>query len=202
MTTLNSLVDKVSSQYLNRFDFTAEVTACFLSTIRQYERQRTRFNQTSTAITSSAGQSFLALPANFLVLDLLEITYSGSRYELSAESLAHIRSMNATSVTGVPTHFTLYNDQIELALVPNSAYSFPLHYIKTLTELTGGASNSWTEGAWQDIITYGATKNFYLTILRNGEEAQKFAALEALVLSTITKETEQFLTTKLKPTSF
>lgn len=203
MSTYLELQQRVSRDYLNRTDYDSEVKRSILQAVRHYERRRWRFNETSTALTTSAGQTFLTLPANFLVLDYLQVTQSGTRTQLEPDDLDSILEMRASSATGVPTNFTIYQNRIELFAIPDSAYSCPCYYIKTLSELSADAdSNSWTTGAMQDVIAHHAAKLMWANLIRNEKEALKHHQLEQAALSTITSEFEQFALRSLKPTQF
>jgi hypothetical protein len=203
MSTYSELQQRVATDYLNRGDFTDQVKRSIKAAIRHYERRRWRFNETSSAIACSAGQTFISLPSNFLVLDTLQITYAGSRSKLHPREFDFILEMNAASATGVPTDFALRSNRIELAVVPDSAYSCPLYYIKSLTELSADSdTNSWTTGAHEDLIVYHATKLMWANVLRNTEEAMKYGQLEALALNTLDGEYLQYSSQGITPTRF
>ena len=203
MSTYLELQQRIASDYLNRTDYTNEVKRSILAAVRHYERRRWRFNETISDLAASAGQTFLTLPSNFLVLDRLEVVADGDRWSLNERSLDYIRDRQDTSATNAPTDYHLRSNRIELADVPDSAYSCPCYYIKTLSELSADAdSNSWTTGAMQDVIVYHATKLMWANVIRNSQEAIKYAALEKESLSVITSENEQFSHAYIRPTQF
>ncbi len=188
--------------YIHRTDFRTEVKQELLSAIREYERRRWRFNQTATAIACSAGQAFLALPSNFLVLDFLEIDL-GSRIPLHNRDLAYIRRMNASSATGSPTDFTLYNDQIQLAVIPDSAYSVTCQYIKSLDALSADAdTNEWTTGVMQDVVVHCATASMFDTILRDDKQAVKHERKLSKALNAAGEGEVQFHQRRLKSSGY
>lgn len=202
MSTYSELQQRVAD-YINRSDFTSQIKQELKQAIRSLERQRWRFNETSTALVASAGQAFLALPSNYLVFDYLEISLTGGIVPFTQSDLATILEMRATSTTGIPTHFTIYADQIEIAIKPDSAYSCPLHYIKSLPELSAdGDTNSWTNGLFQDAIVYHAAKQIWGLVLRDQKEASIFAALERDTISLLSMENMQFHHTGITPTRF
>lgn len=190
--------------YLNRTTFTAEVKQEIKAAIRFYERRRLRFNETSTALATVANQTFILLPANFLILDRLEVIQQTNQdFQLERRDFNYIRDMNAASAVGVPTDFTLYKDRIELAVIPDTIYSVPCYYLKSLTELSADAdTNEWTTGAWQDVIVARATKIMQADILRNDKEEAKFSRREDEYLKNISSEQQQFQSGSIKPTRF
>jgi hypothetical protein len=203
MSTYLDLQNRIAQDYLNRSDFTDQIKRAIQAAIRHYERRRWRFNETASTIAASAGQTFLTLPANFLTLDYLQISAFGSLTHLKQRTWAEVLEMRAGSSNGFPTDYCIYQDQIELALVPDSAYNCPLYYIKSLTELSAdGDTNSWTNGVLQDLIVYNATKQLWGTVLRNTNEAIKFAHLEMTALQVLDMEQVQFRNVRLSHTDF
>lgn len=203
MSTYLEIQQRVANDYLNRSDYGSEVKRSILQAIRFYEQRRWRFNQTATSIACSSGQSFVTLPSNFLVLDHFRINITGGGYEFMHADFDLIQQMRASSATGTPTHFNLYGNRIELAVIPDSAYSCPLYYIKSLTELSAdGDTNSWITGGMQDVIAHHATKLMWANVIRNEKEAAKHATLEADALSSVTSGFEQFASGKLRATEF
>lgn len=203
MSTFLEVQQRIASDYLNRSDYGNEVKRSILAAIRYYERRRWRFNETASSIACSSGQTFVSLPANFLVLDHFRINATGGSYELHREDLADLLDMRADSSTGIPTHYTIQANKIELFAIPNSAYSCPLYYIKSLTELSADAdTNAWTQGGMQDLIAYHATKLMWRNVIRNEKEAKLHSRLEATALMIVSAEMDQFNFTSLKPTRF
>lgn len=203
MSTFIEVQNRINEDYLNR-QFGAETRRAIKAAIRHHERKRWSFNETSTALTSSASVGFVSLPSNFLVLDDLRIEINGEPHQLLKREPNHIRNMNLAAQPSQPTHFAIYQRRIELALIPDSAYSLPVYYIKQLTPLSADSdTNEWLEGGMEDLIAYHAAKLMWATVLRNDREAAKYAALEQTALMNVTSHHEQYRTPgKLKPTSF
>lgn len=203
MSTYGEIQDRISQDYLNRSDYGAEVRRAILAAVRYYERRRWRFNETASSLTTSAGQSYLTLPSNFLVLDKLKITYSGSTNNLDRQDLDYILDMRDNASQGVPTDFTIRAQKIELAVVPDSAYACPLYYIKSLSALSASTdSNAWTTGIMEDVIVYHATKLMWANVIRNDQEAAKYKALEDQAVAIASSDLEQYTISTLKPTRF
>lgn len=203
MSSYSDLQQRIANDYLNRSDYTDQIKRAILAAIRHYERRRWRFNETATAIACSAGQSYLSLPSNYLAEDFLQISASGGLMPMLETDLQGILELRQTSSTGIPTHYCIHQNRIEIAIVPDSAYSCPLYYIKTLTELSADSdSNAWTQGLHQDLIVHHATKMLWANTIRNTAEATKHADLERLVESQLSMEQMQFSHTGIKPTQF
>lgn len=203
MSTFNEVQTRINADYLNRA-FGAETQRAIRAAIRHYERRRWSFNETATALTTSAGQAFVALPANFLLLDDLRITISNEALPLSKREPQQIRDMNISNQRSEPTDYALYQNRIELAMTPDSAYSLPVYYIKSLPTLSADSdTNAWITGGMEDVVAYHAAKLMWATVLRNDKEAAKFAVLEQTALSNMTSYHEQLRTPgKIKHTNF
>lgn len=200
MSTYVELQNRINLDYLNRGStLVNETKRAIQAAIRQHERKRWWFNETSTAIVTVASQTYATLPSNFLVLDLLQITISSMDYDLKEKDMNWIRAANSSRATGEPTHYAYYNDRIELFTIPNSAYSLPIYYIKSLATLSADSDTSaWTEGIPEDVIVYGAAKNMMATVLHDNDGAAVYAALEKQALHDMRSANEQRLANKLK----
>ena len=156
MATYKDLQDRINMDYLNRYDLQGETRRAILNAIRTYEAARYWFNEAQTAMACSAGQSYVNVPSDFLILDRLELTYSGASTRLIETSFADIRAMNAVSATGQPTHYNYHGDRFEVAIIPDSAYAVPCYYVKQLATLSADSdSNAWTNEAG-NLITHTA----------------------------------------------
>lgn len=203
MSTFGEIQSRINSDYLNRTDLSAATQRSIFAAIRHYEGQRFNFNETATALTTSAGQSFIAFPSNLIVLDYVQITEASSDIALIYRDYDWIKRANVTRTQSVPTHYTVYQNRIELFPIPDSAYSVPVAYIKRLTALSADAdTNAWTSGEAEDVIVYHATKLMWANVLRNTDEALKFADLERASKSTLMRHREQMPHLVIRATDF
>lgn len=203
MSTYIEVQNRINGDFMNR-QLGAETRRAIQAAIRFYERRRWSFNQTATSIATSAGQTFVSLPSNFLILDDLRITLNGQAIPMHERDPQYIRDMNMTGVTGQPTDYAFTRNRLELAITPDAIYSLPLYYVKTLPELSADSDeNYWTLGLTQDVIAYHAAKLLWATLLRNDREAAKYAALERDALMQVTSLVEQRVSPgSLKATTF
>lgn len=203
MSTYQEIQDRINEEYLNRGTFITETKTAIKAAIRHYEHRRVGFNQTATALTTSAGQSFLSFPSNFLILDQLQITVNGQDLDLNRRDKAWIVSRNATRSRSQPTDYATYQNRINLSAIPNAAYSCPLHYIKRLPTLSAQTdTNTWIDGVWEDVIVYHAAKVVWAVSIRNEKEAAKFAAFERDALQSALGLEDQQSFGQITPTSF
>jgi hypothetical protein len=203
MSTFQQLQDRITADYLNRTDLNAETGRAIQAAVRKYERKRFWFNETSTSVACVASQSYVAVPSNFLDLDLLQVQDAGSaNVELIEKDLKWIKRANTVPTYGIPTHFTIYQNRIELFPIPNSAYSLPIYYLHKFPTLSAGADTSEWTSAIEDVIVYHATKLMWATVLRNPDQANIYQSLEQEALVSVLAEKEQRQLTRIKPTKF
>lgn len=204
-TSLQNVLDRITLDYLNRTDLNAVTIRAIQAAVRHYERKRWPWNQTVTTLTAATSVTTLTVPDDFLILDRLEIQFQGGSFELNPRSFDEIREMNNFATpANLPTDFNLRGTSFELAPPPDSAYLLNCYYIKqlpalTATELTG--SNDWLSAA-EDLIVYHATKLIWANVLRNNEEATKYAQLEHASFLELGGYRDQQTITKIRPTQF
>lgn len=203
MPTLIEVQNRINADFLNR-DFGAETRRAIQATIRSRQHQRWGFNETATDLTTSAGQAFLSLPSNLLILDDVRLTVNGEDLPLLARDPQFVRDSNMNGVTGQPVYYALYQNRIQLSLTPDSAYAVPVYYVKALTELSADSdTNAWLEGGMQDVIAYGAAKLMWGTVIRDDKQEAKFEKLERKAETMMEGHHEQRRTpNSLKPTEF
>ena len=202
MSTFQQLQDRITLDYLNRSDLASETQRAIQAAVRKYERKRFWFNETATSVACVASQSHVAVPSNFLELDLLQITESSANTALIEKDLKWIRRANTIPTHGIPTHFTIYQNRIELFPIPNSAYTLPIYYLHKFPALSAGSDTSEWTSAVEDVIVYHATKLLWATVLRNTDQARVFQDLEQEALISVLAEKEQRQLTTFKSTKF
>jgi len=201
MSTFGQIQDRINSDILNRSDLTAETVRAVQAAVRHYERRRFWFNEHSAGFVMTASVRTLTFPVNFLILDRLEVVQSSITYELTRKSFGYGRDRD-TNVTSRPTEFYFYQNQAHVWPIPNSAYSVNAYGILQFSTLSATAdTNDWTSAA-EDLIVYHASKHMWANILRNTEEALKFAELERRELEMLEQHTELKLMHAIRATRF
>jgi hypothetical protein len=203
MSNFGEIQSRINTDYLNRTDLSAATQRAIFAAIRHYESQRFNFNETATALATSAGQSFVTFPSNLITLDYLQITDVSCDVALIYRDYDWIKRANVTRTQSIPTHYTIYQNRIELFAIPDSAYSLPVAYIKRFPQLSADAdSNPWTSGEAEDVIVYHATKLMWANVLRNTDEALKYAELERASKSELMRYREQMPHLVIRASSF
>lgn len=156
---------------LNRTDMTAQVANAISSAIKHYENERWWFLEDDTATATVANQAFYNLPSNNLFLDSLIITISGSKEPLDRVNYEEINRKDTGTITGYPSEWAYYKNQIRFYPVPNGTYTLTYNYVLSLADLSDGASNAWTTDA-KDLIRFRALKELYAIVIKDAENAQ------------------------------
>lgn len=202
MSTYGQIQDRINLDYLNRSNFANETRRSIQAAVRHYERKPWWFNETATTLTTSAGQTFVAFPSNYHKLELLQITIASADYRLIQRDYSWIKDMNTTRTRGQPTDFAIFQNRIELAVIPDSAYSLPISYLHKFPVLSASTDTSDWTSAVEDLVVYHATKLMWSNVLRNTEEALKYQALEQESLKAILAENEGRMLSTIKATRF
>lgn len=203
MPTYLETVTRIQTDLLNRSDFSDTVKRSIQTTIRHYERQRFWFNETATTLVCVPSVETVTVPANMIAFpDLLQVTQNSNDTELVVMPFATIRRINVDNSVGLPTQYTMRNNQFYLANVPDSAYPLQCYYLKKLPALSAdGDTNKWLSAA-EDLIVYGAAKLVWATTIRNVSAANVCAGLESDAIKELRRAVEGRQSGKLTPTKF
>jgi hypothetical protein len=114
------------------------------SAIQHYESTRFRWNEVrETALfTTVAGARTYSLPADFIRMDTLKLSYSGSYIHQFKRAWDEVesRDRNVAGSQGLPSEYTIYGNVVRFGpVVPNGAYTAVGSYIRRFrpTSLTG-----------------------------------------------------------------
>lgn len=202
MSTYGQIQDRINLDYLNRSNFANETRRSIQAAVRHYERKPWWFNETATSIVTSAGQTFVAFPANYHKLELLQITIASADYKLIQRDFDWIKRANTARTRGQPTDFCIYQNRIELFPIPDAIYTLPISYLHKFPALSASTDTSDWTSAVEDLVVYHATKLMWSNVLRNTEEALKYQALEQESLKAILAENEGRMLSTIKATRF
>ena len=179
MTTYADVQQRIALDCLNRTDQVSEIQVAIKATIRQMENQRFWFNETSTALVAIPSVETIAVPANFLFIQELQVTQDSANIRLVPNAFDMIRWLNINNTVGLPTRYCQYGPKFHLANIPDSAYPIPCYYIKTLTVLSAETdTNDWLSAA-EDVVVYGAA-SMVAAQLGNVSAAAKFSQLKVM----------------------
>ena len=179
MATYADVQQRVALDCLNRTDQVTEIQGAIHQTIRSMENQRFWFNETMTALVCVPSVETIAVPANYLFLQELQVTQSSANIRLVPNAFDMIRWLNINNTVGLPTRYCQYGPYFHLANIPDSAYPVPCYYIKTLPALSAETdTNDWLSAA-EDVVVFGAAA-IVSANLGNVTAAAKFMQMKTM----------------------
>lgn len=201
MTTKAELRTTLVQDFLLRPDLMAEADRAIDRAVRTFEAQRFWFNEAVTTLTAVAAQSYLTIPSDFLKLDRLEYTLNSADDELKQLSFWDLRDYQVSRPSGLPEAFCYYADRFELGPIPDSAYTFPCYYLKSLGSLSDGSSVAWTNEAG-NLILHTAAIDIYTNVLRDNDGANRHAVGVSLARRDLDKRNQRVGRGKTRATKF
>lgn len=157
VTTWTELKAAVAG-FLNRTDLTTAIADDFIPLAEAELKRRIRRMTGSTTIYISAatltGPTDLAEPIS-LRLDTSSPTQDVPLKLCSPAMLAEVRARNS-DVTGRPTHYAFYDEQLQFAPVPDQSYDGILVYYQQFTSLGSGTATNTVLSEAPDAYLYGA----------------------------------------------
>lgn len=180
MSTVRDMTNRIISELnkANLADVTATVRTAISTAILKHQRKVWWFRQQRKNTNTIADQEYYALPDDFGKLDDLTIT------DGSIESSMHVHGLTMSNAgaspdnTGLPSRFTMYDNQLRLSPIPDDAYTLTMYYLTKYADeqITASASLSWTNDA-EALIRLESEVNLCLTELQDAERAGHFAPL-------------------------
>lgn len=165
---------------LNRTTYTSQIQIGIIATIRAYEKERFWFNETVTALTTTATIERLAVPSDHLITDRLEIVNESADLPMINVPFSEIRYININESLGLPLRYCQYGVNWWLANVPDSAYTVLCYYLQKLPELVNPTdTNDWLSAA-EDVICFGAAKFVAKTYIKDLQQGAVFSAMQVM----------------------
>lgn len=130
---------------------------------------RVRQMESRTTLTGTAGNRFLALPADFLEPRALVIIDSSERIELTFNSPS---ALEIISTNGSPRFYAL-TDQIEFDRKLDAAYDFELQYYAKPTALADANTTNVILTNYPTVYLYGALSAVY-DYVSEDERAERY----------------------------
>lgn len=196
MTTYAVMQARIADE-LTRSDLTTQIQKAILSAIKHYERVRFYFNASVTDTFSTvADQEYYGSAANskipnLVMIDALTVTSSSIKSRLENWPFEVIEGSQNSDITGQPTAFCYYAQQIRLYPIPDAVYTVTGSWLYRLTALSAdGDTNAWTTDA-EELIRNRASCDLLWRVIDNPERAQYFRMAEMEALKALEMETAQ-----------
>lgn len=157
LATYSDLVSAVAS-WMDRTDLTATVPdfiALFETTANAELPLRTRYNLTSTTLSTVAGTATVTLPTDFLEAKSF-INQTNPKEVLEPFTPTSLYTSYPNSATGRPRGFTYVGTTAELAPVPDAVYSLKLYYYQKATALSASNTTNWLLTNFPNLYLFGS----------------------------------------------
>ena len=174
-TSYSALKTKIA-EYLARSDLDTQIPD-FIRLAEERLRRDLRIRQmlkVATA-TTTAGDSTVALPADFLAMKDLHLDTNPVRV-LQFQNTSNFFRNARTTDRGVPTMYTLLGTEFQFAPKPDSAYTLRMVYYYKPDFLSDATPSNLFLANCPDLLLYGALAESE-SYLMNDERIQTWAAL-------------------------
>lgn len=155
ITTYAELQTSVAN-WLHRSDLTALIPDFItLAESRMSADINSRSMELQTTLTTVSGNAYVTLPTDMVEMHRL-VLQSDPNYTLRYVAADELSADYPTTQTGKPMVFTVIGGRIQLAPIPDSAYSIELTYKQKIPALSNSNTTNWLLTAWPDAYLYGA----------------------------------------------
>jgi len=144
------------ADWLDRSDLTDRIPDFIaLAEARLNRELRIRPMEVRSTLTLTAGQRYFALPGGYLQMRNIQLnTNPVTPLEyITPEMLDRLYGSNTT---GKPKAYSLIGDEIQLAPIPDSAYTLEVAYYEKFTPLSTDVTTNWLTENAPDVLLYGA----------------------------------------------
>lgn len=132
------------------------------------EKFHIRETESSTTITTVAGQREYELPPSFESLRISSFVDpdSGQHTKLDRISIKDYENIyqDDSDAEGPPTKYYRQNDSIVLWPTPDQVYTIVIYYLQTLDDLSDADPNPALPKSWQELVLLGATWRGFLQV--------------------------------------
>lgn len=185
MTALADLKTRIADE-IDRTDFTSQIALAVTTAVSAYKFNRFAFNETTGTFSTTASDDTYTtsdvLPTDILELDTVRITVNSNYYLLEPVTWSTIDGLSSTStLTGRPTLYSWYAEQLRVYPIPDAAYTITLRYLASVAEET------WASRA-ENLIRARAKRELYMHYLFDQSSAAMMAQAEREALGDLKRE--------------
>jgi len=157
--TFTELKDAIAD-WLDRSDLTARIPDFItLAEARINRELRIRPMEVRSTMETTSGQQYFNLPGGYIQMRNIQLNTNPTA-PLEYITPEMLDRLYGSSTTGKPRAYSLIGDEIQLAPIPDSAYTLEMAFYEKFTALGDGTSgtvtNNWLTTNAPDILLYGA----------------------------------------------
>jgi hypothetical protein len=120
------------------------------------DKHHAGYRDKSGTVSTIANTATVALPADFLKLRAIDLSYGGKWGDLDRWTPETARSFTST---GTPVAYLRVGANLELFPTPDAVYSIRLRYVPTPTVLTSGSDSIDVPAGWEGFIVQSILLN-------------------------------------------
>ena len=159
LSTFTELKDAIAD-WLDRSDLTARIPDFIaLAEARINRELRIRPMEVRSTMETTSGQQYFNLPGGYIQMRNIQLNTNPTT-PLEYITPEMLDRLYGSSTTGKPRAYTLIGDEIQLAPIPDSAYTLEMAFYEKFTALGDGTSgtvtSNWLTKNAPDILLYGA----------------------------------------------
>lgn len=148
------------ADWLDRSDLTDRIPDFIsLAETRINRDLRVRAMEVRSTMTTTAGQRYFNLPGGYLQMRNIQLN-TNPITALEYVTPEMLDRLYGSNTTGKPRAYSLIGDEIQLAPIPDSAYTLEMAFYEKFTPLgdgTGGTvTSNWLSTEAPDAVLYGA----------------------------------------------
>lgn len=135
----------------NRDDLTDELAdaldTVIADSITLYAAERWYWDEARSTSLCTIGNEYIDRPAGARLVDVPFLLIGGVRFDLTKQSMPYIEGLYTTPLSGQPTSYCEFGDQLRLWPTPNQAYTIIWLTVSDATALDysdASSSNAWT----------------------------------------------------------
>lgn len=181
MATLAELKLRIITE-INRDDLAddlADILGTYIDrSIDFYANSRFWFNEARAVGSFVTGDEYLNLPTGTRILDQLYIIIGSVRYEMLRREMDQIETLYSVPMTGQPTDYAIFGDQIRVWPTPNTAWQYIALTVSDVTPLTDDTSSNYWTNEGQDLIDARTRYLIYRDALRDNDGANNAKVAE------------------------
>lgn len=181
--TFGQFISTIANE-INRDDLNTEIGDAINAAITEVETERYTFNQAiDTTKSFTSGVSTIALPDGFF--SMVSFKYSDGSYTrtLQSRSINWIEEQDDNSYTSRPEYYAIFNEDLRIFPVPNSAYACTISYFRTYTQpAVSGDTHNLIDNAY-NLIKYKAKAFLFPNLLDDPDRGTFFQGLATAELA-------------------
>ena len=172
-------MDRIADE-LARSDLTSQIGDAIRSAVNYYAGEHWWFHEfADSTVTTSTSLEAYPLPADFEHLVTFQVIIGAQRIPCDPQTYDTIRRWQTNLVFGQPTDYAIYNQQLVLYPIPNSAYLTVMSYIQTVSTLTTTTCTNAFMTYGEELIRNRARADVQVNFLRDALMTQEMSQMSA-----------------------